>query len=49
MIDTVVNLNGQIDTAVTGKPKIERTMGNVRKLKLSSNVCQFWDEMLIIH
>ena len=34
MIDTVVNLNGQIDTAVTGKPKIERTMGKCKETEI---------------
>ena len=34
MIDTVVNLNSQVDAAVAGKPKIERTMGKCKYVTL---------------
>ena len=32
MIETVVSLNGQVNAAVAGKPKIERTMGKCKEI-----------------
>ena len=37
MIDTVVNLNSQVDKAVAARPKLERTMGKCK----CSNFCRF--------